>query len=342
MSAIIVDPTDDWINSKPTADEDDDPFSIPGGFFGDGEDDDDDLDTDNGSGFSAAAFAGVLANPNDTDPFLGDLNDDALSQMLRLANAGGGAENGVSTLRWSTIPGTDTKIPHVPSANDALNAAGMYSIGVSWDAATKTEQNAIKRAYAVLDRQAMEQYGIPYRYLKGSQQSGLKSAVAGFSVQESDDPVVAKLNDIMLRERLAEDRYQRHLSQRLALNREEKAVKSMTAQPEALKAPTRQSASRGQNLSSKLKWDMVARLLGADASRLVSAWVSGQTGIAHLSPVRIRHLMALLPIAETPEEFASELRLIWASTAAPHSTYKTPSIGTLGETSNIRFRRRLS
>ena len=275
------------------------------------------------------------------------LSADLLAQML----GGGGPPRGRGRAgRRETL-------------TDVLNALGKATIGVSWDAASPAEKNALRRIYGVLDKKSLAQSGKSYRDLSPDARTALREGEE-FSVLSSDDTAAQSAMQSMLkadfakavaageitpdeyRDRLVSAGLPKEVAQLLAdraraetkRKGEAAATKAFLAVPEPLPAPETRPAAPAPRPA--LSWSSLARAIPAeDLRNLSSAWYGGSLGDTAINPLRLQHLMASFPIADNPTEFLSILRNLWATgggqPAAAQRQLRAPAVPRVP---TIRFR----
>lgn len=239
---------------------------------------------------------------------------------------------GVSTTRWPVNPFTGQKIPRVPSVDETLAMAGYLAVGQSYDSASPTQRNTIKRAYAALDKAAMERFGSSFRYLSPTQQKSLADVLGGnFQAIPDDDPEYRRLKKLQEQEAVMDARLIRHHNIRAALDQPSLYFK----QPPPLKA---EPASRRDMLPN---WQALSHAIPqADLNSLIAGWSSGDTGLRSIAPIRLRYLMSLFPVASTPTQFLNLLLQSWANAGSPgRRTPPQPTSRAAPYSPNIRFRR---
>lgn len=215
--------------------------------------------------------------------------------------------------------GGGRRVPRRPTLNDALNEAGIAFAGQTWDSMNTGQRNGFMRFFAILDRQAVQDFKKGYRTLTAEQKAALADTMAQMGVTPE-----------VLPEDLPGD-----------AARKKDFEKAFTAQPKPLSAPPAAGAGRAA-AGAAPAWSTISRFMNpSDVQSLTSAWRGGSLGMGAVNPVALRRYMALLPISATPYSFIVQLRNAWASSASSTraTAARAPSVRNVSAPRPVRFGR---
>lgn len=133
----------------------------------------------------------------------------------------------------------------------------------------------------------------------------------GWAIEDREK--AKELLAIRLQRQMEADERAKRAAERAEIGLQQRLQAPFIRQPKPL-PPPKEVTEKSPIPQSALNWRTLSKLIPkSDLESLISAWESGSEGLGHISHLRARRLLAMLPLADTVPELITLLHILWAS-----------------------------